>query len=62
MLVLSRRAGDKTYLVDGDTEIMVEVVSVQGNKVRLGFIAPKHVKIERDDMRKGVNDASSQDS
>ena len=44
MLVLGRQAGDKIYL-DGGIEI--EVVRIKGNKVTLGFKAPKEVKIVR---------------
>ena len=47
MLVLTRRIGE-TIVIDGD--IRVTVVSVQGDKVRLGFLAPEYVRIDRQEI------------
>jgi carbon storage regulator len=47
MLVLTRRVGE-TIVIDGD--IRVTVVSVQGDKVRLGFQAPEYVRIDREEI------------
>ncbi len=44
MLVLRRKVGDK--IVIGDS-IEVTVLHVRGNKVRLGFTAPKAVRVYR---------------
>jgi carbon storage regulator len=44
MLVLSRRVGE-TVVIEGD--IRVTVVSVTGNKVRLGITAPEGVRVDR---------------
>ena len=55
MLILSRNEGQKITLGEpGKTttfegEITVTVVELDRNKVRLGFEAPKHVGIYRDD-------------
>jgi len=47
MLVLSRRIGE-TIVINGD--IQVKVLSVQGNKVRLGVVAPESVSVDRQEV------------
>jgi len=47
MLVLSRRIGE-TIVINGD--IQVKVLSVQGNKVRLGIVAPDNVSVDRQEV------------
>jgi carbon storage regulator len=47
MLVLTRKVGEK-IVVDGC--ITVEVVAVNGNKVRLGISAPPDVRIDREEV------------
>lgn len=44
MLVLTRRQGEE-IVIGGN--IHVTVVSVQGNRVRLGITAPREVAVER---------------
>lgn len=47
MLVLSRKIGEE--IVIGD-DVRLRVISVQGNQVRLGFIAPRSVQIHRQEL------------
>ena len=47
MLVLSRKQGER-IIVDDCVEIMV--LEVRGRKVRLGFRAPEHVAIHRQEI------------
>jgi carbon storage regulator len=47
MLVLTRREGERITLGD---DIVVTVVSVQGNKVRIGITAPDDVSIRRGEL------------
>lgn len=47
MLVLSRKQDEK--IIIGDS-ITLMVVSIQGDKVRLGIEAPKHVSIHREEV------------
>lgn len=47
MLVLARKVGET--IVVGD-EIIVTVLSVQGNKVKLGFVGPAEVPIHRQEV------------
>ena len=44
MLVLTRRIGEQ-LVIDGN--IIVTVVSIDGNKVRLGIQAPRSVSVDR---------------
>jgi carbon storage regulator len=47
MLVLTRKAGEQ-IVIDGD--IRIEVLEVQGNRVRLGIKAPSGVTILRAEL------------
>mgnify|MGYP000867293849 CR=1 FL=1 len=51
MLALERKRGQAVILElpDGE-EIRVEVVRVHGNKIRLGFSAPRQVAIRREEL------------
>lgn len=47
MLVLSRKVGEK-LVIDGN--ITLEVVRIQGNRITLGLVAPRDVKILRSEL------------
>lgn len=47
MLVLSRRVGEEIHIGDN---IRVRVVAVNGNQVRLAFVAPRGVPIQREEL------------
>ena len=47
MLVLTRRVGESIVIAD---EIRVTVVSVRGDRIRLGIEAPRSVCIERQEV------------
>jgi carbon storage regulator len=47
MLVLTRKAGERIFIGDG---VMVEVVEIQGNRVRIGIQAPTDVAILRQEL------------
>jgi carbon storage regulator len=49
MLVLTRRVGE-TIVIDG--EVRVTVLSVQGDRVRLGIVAPPDVVVDREEVRR----------
>jgi len=51
MLCLSRKPGESIVIDAGDKKITVSVISVHGNKVRLGFEADKTVVIDRTEVR-----------
>jgi carbon storage regulator len=52
MLVLCRRIGE-TIVINGN--IQVKVLSVQGNKVRLGVVAPEDVSVDREEVHERRN-------
>ena len=47
MLVLTRRIGEE-IVIGGN--IRVQVVSVEGNKVRLGITAPRDISVDREEV------------
>lgn len=51
MLVLSRKEGERIRI---GSEIEVEVLSIRGNRVKLGFSGPKEVSIARDELYQRV--------
>jgi carbon storage regulator len=55
MLVLSRKAGERIHI---GASVSITVVSVQGNKVRIGIAAPKEIPV----MRAELNDFLEMDS
>ena len=48
LLVLSRKLGE-SILLDGGIEI--QIVKVQGSKIRLGITAPKNIKVIRAELQ-----------
>src|SRR4051812_39456186 len=60
MLVLSRQR-DQSVMIGNETE--VRVVDVRGDKVRLGFIAPRDVSVHRKEVYAAIrreNQAAAQ--
>ena len=54
MLILSRKAGERV-LVGEDVE--VTVVAIEGDRVKLGFNAPRYVPICRAEIHRELADA-----
>jgi carbon storage regulator len=51
MLVLTRRVGE-TVVLDNHTRLTV--VSIRGNKVRVGITAPDSVRVDREEVHRRV--------
>jgi carbon storage regulator len=51
MLILTRRSGET--LMVGD-EVTVTVLSVNGNQVRIGINAPKHIAVHREEIYNNI--------
>ena len=49
MLVLSRRIGEEIVI---DNQIRVKIVAIQGNRVKLGVVAPEDVTVHRDEIHR----------
>lgn len=56
MLVLTRRVGE-TIVIDHD--ICVTIVSVRGERVRLGITAPRVVQVDREEIHERRTEARS---
>jgi len=47
MLVLARKKG-QSIIVNGETEVVL--LQIQGDQVRLGITAPKHISVQRKEL------------
>ena len=52
MLVLSRKQGERIMV---DDHVEITVVEIRGGKVRLGFCAPEHVAIHRQEIYERIS-------
>jgi carbon storage regulator len=57
MLVLTRKAGERIVI---DDSIVVEVLEVQGNRVRIGIQAPQGITILRQELLTGKEPKSDE--
>jgi carbon storage regulator len=57
MLVLSRKVGERILVPDH--EVVVTVISVEGNRVRLGVSAPAEVAVYREEVWRQTVQAAS---
>jgi carbon storage regulator len=48
MLVLTRKIGQQVLINDGS--IQVKVLGINGNDIRIGFIAPQGIDIDREEI------------
>jgi len=56
MLVLERAVGEKVIV--GDYELTVVVTRIGDGRVRLGFEAPPHIKINREEVLERIAQAN----
>lgn len=54
MLVLSRKLSEKIVIGEGKNQVVITVVEVNGNQIRLGFEAGRHVPIMRAELVAGT--------
>lgn len=50
MLILKRNVYEKVYVKVGEIEIVVTIVEILNSATRLGFEAPSHVIIDREEV------------
>lgn len=54
MLVLSRKAGERIVIGEGESQAVVTVVSIRGDKVRLGIEAQRDVPVHREEVAEAI--------
>jgi carbon storage regulator len=59
MLVFTRKLGERVVLAEN---IVVTVLTIRGQRVRLGFAAPADVAIRRGEIAFGLPEPNSKDS
>ncbi len=59
MLVLSRQRDERVFIGD---HIKVTIVDIRGDKVRLGFEAPRNISIHREEIYKAIKAEQSEGS
>jgi len=59
MLVITRKIGE-TILING--EVVITVVSIKGRHVRIGFNAPREIRIQREEIYQKVKEEMFQKS
>jgi carbon storage regulator len=52
MLVLSRKKNESIVI---NTDIVITVVEIRGDKVRLGIVAPKDVPVHREEVYEAIH-------
>ena len=52
MLILTRRIGETLKIGDN---ITVTVLDVKGSQVRVGVVAPKDTRVDREEVRRRIN-------
>lgn len=57
MVTIDRRVGQRVYLSDG---CVITVLAIDSHTVRLNFIAPKDIKILREELIKRVSPSRSE--
>lgn len=58
MLILTRKTNESIIIGDdgeGSTKITVQVLSVNGNQIRLGITAPKDIPVHREEIYKKIH-------
>jgi carbon storage regulator len=55
VLVLTRKAGERVLIGD---DIVVTILDTRGDGVRIGFEAPKGIKIHRDEIVQAVAESN----
>lgn len=55
MLILTRRPSERLIIDDGNgNEIEVAVLGINGNQVRIGVNAPKHIAVHRQEIHRRI--------
>ena len=52
MLVLSRKKNESVVI---NSDVVITVIEVRGDKVRLGIVAPKDVSVHREEVYEAIH-------
>jgi carbon storage regulator len=53
MLVLTRRVGEQIIIA---SDIQITVTAIKGERVRLGIKAPRHVRVDREEVHRRLQE------
>ncbi|MFK0087829.1 carbon storage regulator CsrA [Pseudomonas sp. NPDC090755] len=59
MLVIGREVGEVIVI---DDHIRIKVISVDGNEVRFGICAPRHVDVHRSEIYRRLNETLAKET
>ena len=59
MLILTRRTGESVMIGD---DVSITVLGVNGNQVRIGIDAPRHIAVHREEIYRRIKAASAADA
>jgi carbon storage regulator len=57
MLVLSRKKDQQLVIQVGEENVLVRVLDVNGDRVRLGIIAPRSVAVHREEVARRIQES-----
>ncbi len=57
MLVLTRKKDQQLVIQVGEENILVRVLDVNGDRVRLGIVAPRSVPVHREEVARRIQEA-----
>lgn len=58
MLVLSRKLGEKV-MIGKNGEIVLEIIEIDGNKIRIGVVAPRDIPVFREELWRQMKEQKS---
>lgn len=51
MLTLYRKKGERVIIGQGENEVVITYLELEDDKIKLGFDAPEHISIDREELR-----------
>jgi carbon storage regulator len=55
MLVLTRKKNEKIVIGEGESQIVITVVEIRGDKIRIGIEAAKGIPIHREEVYNSIH-------
>lgn len=50
MLVITRKPDERIIIGEGENEIIISLNEILGNKAKIGIIAPRHIRVYREEL------------